>query len=253
MENKIYPLLANMIHPRISAGPLFPGVEDIYTDSPIISYLIKTSDEWILVDTGACGEEWSNKYHHKMTPVPENNWSKLLAPFGLVPGDIKTVINTHLHWDHCYNNDLFPNAKIYVQRKEVEFAINPVPSHYVFYEAFQMGMIPPWVNSSGRFQIIDGPLTIAEGVELIPLPGHTPGFQGVLVETGNKPYLIAGDCVANLDNWNNRLFGQPVPSNIHVDLKEYYETLKKMVEMNTIILPGHDLRAFDQKVYPPES
>lgn len=253
MVNKIYPLLSNMIHPRNSAGPLFPDVPDVYTDSPIICYLIHAGEEWILVDTGACGETWSGKYHHKMTPVEPDNWDKLLAPFGLTPKDIKTIVNTHLHWDHCYNNDLFPNAKIYVQRKEVEFAINPVPSHYVYYEAFQIGMIPPWVASSGRFEIIEGELEIAEGVKLIPLPGHTPGFQGVLVTAGNgQQYLIAGDCVANLDNWYNRAFGQAVPSYIHVDLAVYYETLQRMTKMNAVILPGHDLRAFNEKVYPPE-
>ena len=138
-NNRIYPLLTNMIHPRNAAGPLFSDVKDVFTDSPIIAYLIDAAGEWILVDTGACGVEQSEKYHHKMTFTDDMKWDNLLRPFDISPKDIKTVINTHLHWDHCYNNDLFENAKIYVQKREVEFAINPVPSHYVYYEAMQMG------------------------------------------------------------------------------------------------------------------
>ncbi len=251
-ENKIYPILANMLHPYISAGPKFPDVPGYYGDNPVISYLIQAGDEWILVDTGASDDVHSEKYHYKMTPVGEDHWNRLLEPFGLAPEDIRLVVNTHLHWDHCYNNDLFPNAKIYVQKKELQFAIAPIPSHYIFYESAQIGMGSPWMKAADRFEIIDGEKTIAEGVTLIPLPGHCPGFQGVLVETKGGRYLIAGDCVANMSNWNDRVYGLPVPSGIHVDLVEYYDTLKKMMDMDAVILPGHDLCAFDEKVYPPE-
>lgn len=249
-DNKIYPLLTNMIHPRNSAGPLFPEVEDVFTDSPIIAYLIKAKDEWILVDTGACEVENSEKYHHKMTLTEDMRWENLLKPFNITPKDIKIVVNTHLHWDHCYNNDLFENAKIYIQKKEVEFALHPVPSHYIYYEAMQIGLTPPWLSSAGRFEIVEGDFEIVKGIKLLSLPGHTPGFQGVLVETGNEKYLIAGDCVANLDNWYNRIYELPIPSNIHVDLGEYYKTLKYMMTLDAIILPGHDLRVLKQKLYP---
>jgi len=251
-KNKIYPILSNMLHPYISPGPKFPEVEGFYADNPVICYLIETNGDWILVDTGASDEVHSEKYHYKMTPLEENHWNKLLAPYGLAPEDIKVIVNTHLHWDHCYNNDLFPNAKIYVQKKEMQFAITPIPSHYIFYESFQIGMNPPWLKAADRFVILDGEETIADGVTLIPLPGHCPGFQGVLVETEGGRYLIAGDCVANMANWDNKVHGLPVPSGIHVDLEVYYETLKKMMEMDAEILPGHDLCVFNHSVYPPE-
>lgn len=252
-KNKIYPLLANMLHPLVSPGPRFPEVEGFYDDNPVISYLIRTENGWILVDTGASDEIHSEKYHYKMTPVEPNHWENLLADFGIRPADIKTVVNTHLHWDHCYNNDQFPNAKIYVQKEELRFAVAPIPSHYGYYESFDMGLIPAWISSAPRFVLLEGDAEIADGVTLVLLPGHTPGFQGVLVETEAGKYLIAGDCVAKMDNWNKRQFDLPVPSGIHVDLVQYYETLKKMVKMDAVILPGHDMSVFREKVYPPEN
>ena len=46
---------------------------------------------------------------------------------------------THLHWDHVYYTPMFKNAKLYAQRKEYEFALNPIPLYYKSY-ADQYGM-----------------------------------------------------------------------------------------------------------------
>lgn len=41
---------------------------------------------------------------------------------GVAPENIKTVIMTHLHWDHAGNNGLFQNARFYVQQRELDYA-----------------------------------------------------------------------------------------------------------------------------------
>ncbi|WP_141548176.1 MBL fold metallo-hydrolase, partial [Nocardia farcinica] len=35
-----------------------------------------------------------------------------LRTLGIDPGEVRTVVNTHLHWDHSSNNHLFPNARV---------------------------------------------------------------------------------------------------------------------------------------------
>ena len=45
---------------------------------------------------------------------------------GYNPDDVTKIIFTHLHWDHTFYKD-FKNAKYYAQRKEYEFAANPIP------------------------------------------------------------------------------------------------------------------------------
>src|SRR5258708_26242960 len=51
---------------------------------------------------------------------------------GLEPGDIDTVINTHLHVDHCGNNAAFPRALFFMSRDEWRWTdpvfTSPVPS-----------------------------------------------------------------------------------------------------------------------------
>ena len=40
---------------------------------------------------------------------------------------------------------------------------------------------------------VDGELELLPGVRLLPAPGHTPGTQVVVVETGAHPVVIGGD------------------------------------------------------------
>ena len=41
---------------------------------------------------------------------------------GLEPKDVRAVFLSHLHFDHCNNIDLFPDARVYVSRREWEYA-----------------------------------------------------------------------------------------------------------------------------------
>jgi N-acyl homoserine lactone hydrolase len=73
---------------------------------------------------------------------------------------IDIVVNTHLHGDHCGGNHLFAGTPIYVQRRELDDA-----------------------RSQDDYSIR----------EWVEPPGHTPGTQVVVVETGDRPVVIGGD------------------------------------------------------------
>lgn len=51
------------------------------------------------------------------------------------------------------------------------------------YETFEAGMIPPWARQKTKWKIIDGDQRLCDRIRLLLLPGHTPGLQGVLVNT----------------------------------------------------------------------
>src|SRR3972149_878825 len=84
-----------------------------------------------------------------MAPPPEQRPLAALARLGIRPEDIDIVINTHLHWDHCYNNHLFPRATIYAQRAELQYAIAPLPLHTW---ALAGDNVPTYENLPGRFK-----------------------------------------------------------------------------------------------------
>ncbi len=218
--------------------------------APIIMYLIKGPDRVVLVDTGCSDEDWAAKHHHGLLRSPGMHPLEGLKRFGVEAKDVDVVVNTHLHWDHCFNNDLFPNAKIYVQKREMEYAVDPLPAHWVYYESHQVGLTPRWFKAYSQIVAVDGDFSLCPGIDLVTLPGHTPGFQGVLVNTAKGRGLVASDCCALFENWEGNAMYKHIPSGIHCRLDDYYATYAKMEKICDFILPGHDPKAFEHDTYP---
>jgi N-acyl homoserine lactone hydrolase len=143
---------------------------------PVYVHVIDHPDARVLVDTGM------TQLHPAVADMDPR-----LTPLSAQPGfdvaGIDLVINTHLHFDHCGGNHLFPGTPIYVQRRELTDA-----------RGLDDYTIRDWVDSPGLQYIpVDGELEVLPGIRLVPAPGHTPGSQVVVVETGGRPVVIAGD------------------------------------------------------------
>jgi glyoxylase-like metal-dependent hydrolase (beta-lactamase superfamily II) len=234
---KIHPLHVGTITRPMSGFGY--GFESKVIDVPLICWYIEGSDKNILVDTGggdpARAPARAAPYERKKEQSLEN----ALKRIGVECGEIDLVVVTHLHWDHCGENDLFPKAKIFIQRQELESAKSPFP-------ITAGGYIRKMVEEID-YTAISGDRRIAEGVKIISMPGHTYGFQGVLVESENRRMFIAGDAISFFKNLDQ---DPPLISGFYVDLKSYYRSLQKMAELNAdLILPGHDFRVFEQQAY----
>jgi len=168
-----------------------PGIK---TKTFCYIWLIQGANQKILVDTGCGPPQEVNKYHRVMYPGSDKNPIDALAQMGVKAEEVEIVINTHLHWDHCSNNDLFPKARIIVQKRELQYAIAPLPIHALAYESQIINMRPPWLKAIEQIEIVEGDVEIVPKVSVVTLPGHSKGFQGVLVETQKGRYLIASRC-----------------------------------------------------------
>ena len=218
---------------------------------PIVMFLIKGKDSCVLVDTGCSDPEASLRDHsYPLRRSPDQHPVQALKNLGIDVDDIEIVVNTHLHWDHCYNNNLFKKAKIYVQKRELQYAICPLRQNYRAYEASQIGMFPPWLHAVNQIQAVEGDVTILPGIDLIYLPGHTPGFQGVLVNTNNGKYLLAGDNLNLFENIDTSEKREHTIAGNYYSLPEYVQSLDKMNSLYDHILPGHDMKLFDYPKYP---
>lgn len=144
---------------------------------PILVHLIEHPDARVLVDTGL------TRLHPAVADLDPRPHP--LDRQGLDLGAIDVVVNTHLHFDHCGGNHLFPDRPIHVQRTELDDA-----------RSLDDYTIREWVDPPGiplRYVPVDGELELLPGIRLIPAPGHTRGSQVVAVETGDGPVVIAGD------------------------------------------------------------
>ena len=159
----------------------------------------------VLVDTGL-----GNKEDAKFTDIygVENAGAggrtmleDALAALGHAPGDVRMVINTHLHFDHAGGNTFvdrggaialaFPNARYVVQAGEYHYATHANERTAASY--FARNYVP--VQEAGRLDLVDGDRDAAPGIRLVRTPGHTPHHQSVLLESDGERALFVGDLV----------------------------------------------------------
>jgi N-acyl homoserine lactone hydrolase len=213
-----------------------PGVKE---EGPVLAWLLKHENTKILVDTGPFSPE--KTMDELFTRTPEQTMEAQLRRFDTSPDEITMIINTHLHTDHCTGNAYFKNVQGLVQTKEIEYAKDPLPVHRPAYDVELEGI---------EFQLLDGDTEVASGLQVILVPGHSPGSQAVLVHTSQGLYVIAGDnipCFENMEVPDNEPFW---PNGLYVDLNEYYRSLGRLKALGGFILPGHDFSVLNKAVYP---
>ena len=135
-----------------------------------------------------------------------------------------------------------------VQAEELRYAISPLPCHALYYESQLIQMTPPWIKALDRIEIVEEELEIESGISLVPVPGHTPGFQGVLVELQSGRCLIAGDNCPLFENCYGNEQAIHIPSGIHVNLRDCYDSFRNMESIADIVLPGHDLKVLEKEI-----
>src|SRR6202142_4545033 len=86
-------------------------------DIAMTIWLLRGSGRNILVDSGFYHDRFFKDCHVTDFTKP----SDALKRVGLKPEDITDVIITHMHWDHADGMDLFPNARIWIQKDELQY------------------------------------------------------------------------------------------------------------------------------------
>ncbi len=178
----------------------------------------------------------------KGVPVePVRTREQLLAAVDVDPGTVRTVILTHMHWDHFDLEGAFPSATFWVQRRELQFWAG----------ATRDAWFDRWVSdclaedlrvlrAGDRLRLVDGDLDVLPGVRLEWVGGHSPGMQIVVVETASGPFVLANDALTtyrNLRDW--------MPPAIHLcSIEECLDGMKRIRDLSggdeTRICPGHD-------------
>jgi len=219
----------------ISRGTFVPGERGNYTAASK-SLLLITEKERILIDTGFGNYPKIPRYREvaratNIHRIAGQGIKCQLKKHNLTPEDITTVINTHLHTAHSGNNRLFRNAKFYVRGEEFRYVDSSIEEN-----PDQTAYVPENFGESDYVKIKQS-FKIAEGVTVVPTPGHTPGHQSVIIKRDGETLIYSGDV-------------SPLRQNLekHVVMQSYdpSQTLKSMESLlkvkNAKWIFSHDRR-----------
>lgn len=220
---------------------------------PYVFWIIEGAGKKIIVDTAIHAEQYRG-HHPGFRNLPIEHcltFEEGLSKASLQPDDLDMVIQTHLHFDHCFNTSRCKNAKVVVQEDELEFAKAPHPMFANMYsESLLQGL---------KFEPIRGRKEILPGIEVIPVPGHTPGCQAVSVETEAGRAVIAGFCCIkenffpseDIQERVSPFAGYPIiVPGIHFDVMQAYESVLKAKELADIVLPLHEPEIMNMEGIP---
>lgn len=165
---------------------------------PFRSYLIRTGEHTILVDT-CVGNDKERPlrpgWHRQNWP-----WMERFLSLGVTPEDVDLVVLTHLHTDHVgWNTRLedgrwvptFPNARYICHKQEYDYWDGEYLNQAWLKDSFEDSVLP--VAEAGKLDLVAGDHEIDKGLWLEPVPGHTPGAVCLHLENGGEHGIFCAD------------------------------------------------------------
>jgi len=234
LKAKIYPVLlgyeedVDVSHALLNTrfGEKFNGA--------FLSYIIIDQDNIIVFDTGHNQANFDKGDTIKVIGNAEENYKKKFDELGIKFSDVTHIVLSHLHWDHMQNCNLFPNATIFIQRKEMAYSAAPIYPLYI-----QSADIAYLIGQcSDRIVYLDGDDNdefITPNVKLVLLGGHTVGSQVAFVETSRGCVCLTGDIVNIYENLETRSVKE-------IDVIAWTKAIKRIKKESDIVLPQHEMR-----------
>jgi len=223
--------------------------EHTYEEYVVWNLVIETADRTILWDTGSHPDAgdgyWPEPLYEAFAHVDaaDHSLKNDLADAGYALDDIDAVVMSHLHLDHAGGlyNFAGTDVPIYVHREELPYAYYSANT-----DEGSIAYLASDFDHDLNWEIVHGDsYHLAEGVELLHLPGHTPGLLGARIDRPSEPLLVVGDEAYVEANYA----GQSMATSLLWSNADWRESLARCrdIERETgaEILLGHDLPVFE--------
>jgi glyoxylase-like metal-dependent hydrolase (beta-lactamase superfamily II) len=220
--------------------------------APVGSYLVVHPKGKLVFDTGiSCdaladpagrlGKRVASLF--RIRSGADENVVAQLATLGIKPDDMRTVVNSHFHFDHCGCNASFPHARFLVQRAELAIA----RAERNRYNARDWDHPLEYVELDGEHDVFGDGTVVA-----LPTPGHTAGHQSLWIREGGRQFVLTSDACYTREHLEKTI----LPSNAYdaAEMGRSLEVLRAMKEKRGVeLLYGHDAAQWAELPRAPRS
>lgn len=222
---------------------LVAGVTDSRSiDIAFTVWVARGGGKTVLVDAGFYRDKFIQQWKPRDFVKPSEAIERGLG----IKADLVTdIIVSHSHWDHMDGVDLFPNARIHIQKDEYEYYIGPAG------EVLHRGGVDP-DDAKMMAALKDARVTLVNGDAQEILPGitvytggkHTFASQYAAINTRRGTVVIASDNAYLYENLEKHLAIAQT-----VDAESNLKAQTRMLQLAaspSLVVPGHDPAVFER-------
>jgi 4-pyridoxolactonase len=217
---------------------------------PSYGVLIEHDDGLFLFDTG-----FDYEHTNRVLPfeLPEQTDEQTIAAqleaCGFGVGDVGTLVNSHLHFDHVGGNRHFAGTGVrnVVHAREIAQARNHEPFEFFGYSD------TTWDYDTAQLVPVTSDIELSTGLWLYETPGHTVGHYSLLVrpDSGATPMLFAFDVV-----YTNEAYEKGVQAGFHNDPVAGVRSIRRLKQLQeehgADIYFSHDMDAWRTYRHAPD-
>jgi glyoxylase-like metal-dependent hydrolase (beta-lactamase superfamily II) len=201
------------------------------------------SSRIVLVDAGFYRDKFLQQWHPNHFVKPSN---ALTQGLGIAPDAVTDIIVSHSHWDHADGVDLFPRAKVWIQKAEYEYYVgaNGEVLHRGGVDAEDAKMLAV-LNAAGRVELVDGDdREILPGIRVYTGGKHTFASQFASAATRAGTVVLASDNAYLYENLEKHLaIAQTLDAASNLAAQE---RMLKLAAAPRLVIPGHDPAVFER-------
>jgi glyoxylase-like metal-dependent hydrolase (beta-lactamase superfamily II) len=213
-------------------------------DIAMMFWVLKGADGRVaLFDTGFHRDRYLKQFAVRDFISP----AEAIVPLGIRPEDVTDVFISHMHWDHAGGLDLFPSARVWIQRDEYSYYTG---------DAWQARNTHGGIDADDVVELVQrnvqGKVTFVNGDDETSISGigfgvggrHTWASQFVTVATRSGIVVLASD---NMYLYENLERHAAIAQTL--DAASNVKTQNRMAGLATeprLLVPGHDPAVFDR-------
>lgn len=211
-------------------------------DIAMMIWVLKGADGRIaIVDTGFHREQYFRQFTVRDYITP----SDAIAPLGLKAGDVTDILLSHMHWDHAGGIDLFPSARVWIQKDEYDYYTGDAWQSRATHGGIDPDDVLELVkrNTQGKVSFVRGDDDTSLSGLMFGVGGkHTWASQFITVQTRTSTVVIASD---NMYLYENLDAHAPIAQTLDAASNlRTQDRMRSLASNASLLVPGHDPAVF---------